>query len=220
MSRPKILSVALYPKQQGENYRADNETELLSGYVEIFPGNSEVEIRKIFTKLFRTSFTLISDKDYDFVKRIRNVISKPVTPDDFEWNFEAIKVLAGQRKLCCQLTVDENCLVYEDYPDLDCIFSKSCFENEASHSTPFQPVPVQLSQTSSNLASYFQIHIPSTATSHPTSSPLAPSIDESTTNTPIAPQISRTTAATSTSTNITATSPINQMLEGNSLKLK
>ena len=209
MSRPKILSVALFPKQQGENYRADNETELLSGYVEIFPGNSEVQIRKIFTKLFRTSFTLISDKDYDFVKRIRNVISKPVTPDDFEWNFEAIKV-----------TVNENCLVYEDYPDLDCIFSKSCFENEASHSTPFQPVPVQLSQTSSNLASYFQIHIPSTATSQPTSSPLAPSIDESTTNTPIAPQISRTTAATSTSTNITATSPINQMLEGNSLKLK
>ena len=100
MSRPKMLSVALFPKQQGENYRADTEAELLSLYVEIFPGNSVVQIRKILTKLFKTRFTLISDKDYDFLKHIRSVISKPVTPDDFEWNFEAIKVLARQGKLC------------------------------------------------------------------------------------------------------------------------
>ena len=91
-----MLSVGLFPKQQGENYRADTEAELLSLYVEIFPGNSEVQIRKILTKLFKTRFTLISDKDYDFLKHIRSVISKPVTPDDFEWNFEAIKVLARQ----------------------------------------------------------------------------------------------------------------------------
>ena len=89
-------------------------------------------------KLFKIKFTLISDKDYDFVECIRNLVSKPVTPDDFEWNFEAIKVLAGQGKLCYQLAVDENCLVYEDDPDLDSIISKSCFENEVPNSTPFQ----------------------------------------------------------------------------------
>ena len=100
VSRPKMLSVALFPKQQGENYRADNEAELLSLYVEIFPGNSEVQIRKILTKLFKTRFTLISDKDYDFLKHIRSLISKLVTRDDSEWNFEAIKVLARQGKLC------------------------------------------------------------------------------------------------------------------------
>ena len=73
VSRPKMLSVVLFPKQQGENYWADNEAELLSGYIEIFPGNSETQIRKILTKLLKTRFTLISDKDYDFVKRIKNV---------------------------------------------------------------------------------------------------------------------------------------------------
>ena len=52
----------------------------------------EVQIRKILTKFFKTRFHLISDKVYHFVKRIKNVISKPVTSDDFEWNFEDIKV--------------------------------------------------------------------------------------------------------------------------------
>ena len=74
----------MFQKQQGGNCRVDNEAELISGYVEVFLGNSEVKIRKIFTKLIKIRFTLISDKDYDFVKRIRKVISKPVTPDDFE----------------------------------------------------------------------------------------------------------------------------------------
>ena len=79
-----MLQVLLFQKQQGGNCRVDNEAELISGYVEVFLGNSEVKIRKIFTKLIKIRFTLISDKDYDFVKRIRKVISKPVTPDDFE----------------------------------------------------------------------------------------------------------------------------------------
>ena len=117
----------MFPKQQGGNCRADNEAELISDYVEVFLGNSEVKIRKILTKLFKIRFTLISDKDYDFVKRIRNVISTPVTPDDFEWNFEAVEVLAGQGKLCYQLAVDENCVVYEDDTDLDSIISNSSF---------------------------------------------------------------------------------------------
>ena len=99
--------------------------------------------------------------------------------------FEATKVLAGQGKLCCQLTVDGNCLLYEDGSDLDTIFSKSCFVNQTSHSTSFQLVPVQPSQTSSNLTSCFRIHTPSTAKSQRTSSPLAPSIKESTLTTPI-----------------------------------
>ena len=79
-----MLQVLLFQKQQGGNCRVDNEAELISGYVEVFLGNSEVKIRKIFTKLIKIRFTLISDKDYDFAKRIRKVISKPVTPDDFE----------------------------------------------------------------------------------------------------------------------------------------
>ena len=105
-----MLQVLLFPKQQGGNCRADNEAELINDYIEVFLGNSKVKNRKILTKLFKIRFTFISDKDYDFVKRIRNVISKPVTPDDFEWNFEAIKILAGQDKLCYQLSVDENCI--------------------------------------------------------------------------------------------------------------
>ena len=88
VSRPKLLSVALFPKQQVENYKADNEAKLLSGYVKIFPGSSEVQIRKTVTKLFKTRFALTSDKDYDFVKRIRNVISKPVIRDGFEGNLK------------------------------------------------------------------------------------------------------------------------------------
>ena len=137
VNRPKMLQLLLFPKQQGGNSRANNQAELINGYVEVFLGNSKVKIRKILTKLFKTRFTLISDKDYDFVKRIRNLISKLVTPDDFKWNFEAIKVFAGQGKLCYQLVVDENCLAYEGDPDLDSIISKSCFENEASNSIPF-----------------------------------------------------------------------------------
>lgn len=39
-------------------------------------------------------------------------------------NFEAIKILAAQGKLCCQLTVVEKCVIYEDDPDLDNIFNK------------------------------------------------------------------------------------------------
>ena len=97
-------------RPKGGNCRADNEAELINDYIEVFLGNSKVKNRKILTKLFKIRFTFISDKDYDFVKRIRNVISKPVTPDDFEWNFEAIKILAGQDKLCYQLSVDENCI--------------------------------------------------------------------------------------------------------------
>ena len=40
VNRPKMLQLLLLPKQQGGNSRADNEAELINGYVEVFLGIS------------------------------------------------------------------------------------------------------------------------------------------------------------------------------------
>lgn len=124
--------------------------------------------------------------------------------------FEAIKILAAQGQLCFQLTVVKKCVIYEDDPDLDNIFNKSCFPNDTFHTTSFHSVPLKPSLTSSsnltissNLVSYFLIYTLLAAISQPISSPLAPSIENSTPTNPIALQISKISTAIIVSSRVT-----------------
>ena len=98
--------------------RADSETYLLNGYVEIFCSSSETKIKKVLAKLFKTRLSLIFEKDYDFITRTGNVISKSTIQDNTDLDFDDFNILARLDKLCCRLNIEETCKIYDKDPDI------------------------------------------------------------------------------------------------------
>jgi len=103
--KSKMFNVILLPQnlEESDCCRCDVENELLSGYCELSPQGNDLTIRKALVKVFKTKFPLINVKDFEYVKRSKNMVSLPSVPEDFTWNFDAIKAIAGQGKLCCRL---------------------------------------------------------------------------------------------------------------------
>ena len=125
--QPKMFTLILFPMPFDEDkkgYRADESDEVVSGYVKLYPEQTETEIRELICKVFKSKYRLIRANDFEFVKRNKNVITKPTVPSDFEWGFEAIKSLAGQGKLCTRLTVDLAALVFNEKNTSDSVIQK------------------------------------------------------------------------------------------------
>ena len=55
---------------------------LLKGQCELSPNFNEKQIRGELVSLFVTKFPYITAADFDFVKRERNTISKPIVKED------------------------------------------------------------------------------------------------------------------------------------------
>ena len=78
---------------------------MLQGFVELAPHFDENLVREALVKTFRRKFPLMENSYFDFVKRETNMISVPVIDDSFKWNYDSIKALMGQGKLCCRLSI-------------------------------------------------------------------------------------------------------------------
>ena len=76
--------------------------------MKIFPVGSKAQIRKLLIDLFKIMFFRITDKDYDFDKCLRNVISEPAIPNNFKQNSETTKVLAEQSNICYQVKIRQD----------------------------------------------------------------------------------------------------------------
>ena len=130
-------------------YRLETDAILLQGYVELLPDFSESEVRDSLVKVFRKKFALISKNDFKFVKREKNVVTDPITDDQFKWNFDAVKALMGQGKLCCRLIMPVSVLIKDEVAvDIDTEETNSDIEN--IFSDDMQP---SCSSSSSNIVS-------------------------------------------------------------------
>jgi len=131
--RGKMLSIILLRYIDEFDTKEDSiqgTEEVLNGYMEIRPGDTESDIKKGLTKIFKIKFPLIGASDFIFVKRTKNVLSTPSVCEDFEWNFEAVRTLAGQGKLYCRLQTDPKILLYDnDDEDLPTGWSRASKNN-------------------------------------------------------------------------------------------
>ncbi|XP_066927273.1 uncharacterized protein [Clytia hemisphaerica] len=150
--KSKVFQVALFPKNlDGDNgYRADVESELVSGLIDLYPDYDERMIRSSLATLFKTELPLIKSNDFEFVKRIKNGLSVPSAAHGFTYGFDAIKTLAGQGKLCCRLLVDIIDLYHQNDDDNDDVTLPEALKKRQS--TVFNSVSSPLAEVTSDNA--------------------------------------------------------------------
>ncbi|XP_028408567.1 uncharacterized protein LOC114531117 [Dendronephthya gigantea] len=96
------------------------------GFVEIPTTAREVDIRKELAKAIQLKFPLVSENDFVFVRANRRRITKPVSCN--EYNFNQVKLLAGQGCIYLKMKDGFECLFVEETPE-DSLFD---FEKEES----------------------------------------------------------------------------------------
>ena len=106
--KPKTVHIVLYPEdlEYSDKYRVDQTDELLNGFIELLPHHTEIDVRNEVLKIVSPKYPLILSQNFDFMKKEKNVLSKPLVSKEFKWNYDGIKALVGQGKLCCRLNVD------------------------------------------------------------------------------------------------------------------
>lgn len=77
-----------------------DETILINSHCELLPSFTEKEIREELVSLFKTKFPYITDLDFNFVKRERNTISKPILKENYRWDFKNLKSLWKWASVC------------------------------------------------------------------------------------------------------------------------
>ena len=64
---------------------------------------NEVEIRQKIVDVCRSKLPTIRKEDFDFVKRAKNQITKPLVEEDFRYDYPKLKKLCGQGKVYIRL---------------------------------------------------------------------------------------------------------------------
>ena len=114
---------------------------LVKGECDLKSTDSEDEIRAELTSLFKVKLPLITKKDFDFVRRERNIITTPIVKAEHQWDFKHVKQLCGQGKLYVRLNVIKDILTdNEEAEDSDDIT-----EIESIHDDMAANVDVQMS---------------------------------------------------------------------------
>ena len=96
----------------------------IRGFVEISTTAREADIRKELAKAIQLKFPLVSENDFEFVRANRRRITKPVSCN--EYNFNQVKLLAGQGCIYLKMKDGFECLFVEETPE-DSLFD---FERE------------------------------------------------------------------------------------------
>ena len=60
--------------------------------------------------MFEVKLPLITEKDFDFVRCERNIITTPIVKAEHQWDFKHVKQLCGQGKLYVRLYVIKDIL--------------------------------------------------------------------------------------------------------------
>ena len=89
-------------------YAIKEEMILVKGEFDLLTGADEQTIRQELKDLFRVKFPLISENDFDFVKRERNSIVTPVVKENHSWDYAHVKHLCGAGKLYVRLNVSKD----------------------------------------------------------------------------------------------------------------
>ena len=95
---PKTVAKSVYLLEESdvpdEEYSLLDDMILLKGQCELSPNFNETQIRDELVSLFVTKFPYITAADFDFVKRERNTISKPIVKENHKWDFKHVKNFA------------------------------------------------------------------------------------------------------------------------------
>ncbi len=87
----------------------------LRGFIETTTQASEKDIRCKLGEAIRLKFPLVTDKDFEFVRANRRRISKPVSVG--EYNYQQIKLLAGQGCIYLKMKDGFDCVLVEEDPE-------------------------------------------------------------------------------------------------------
>ena len=88
---------------QNDEYTIKEEMILVKGEFDLLTGADEQAIRQELKDLFKVKFSLISETDFDFVKRERNTTLTPVVKENHLWDYAHVKHLCGAGKLYVRL---------------------------------------------------------------------------------------------------------------------
>ena len=137
---PKTVGKSVYLLEESdvpdEEYSLLDDMILLKGQFELSPNFDEKQIRDELVSLFITKFPYISAADFDFVKRERNTVSKPIIKENHKWGFKHVKNLYGNGRLYVRLNLNSELVLRDILDDIDTTIA-----------TPLSPV----SQTSTNI---------------------------------------------------------------------
>ena len=102
----------------------ENDTLLFSesmvsirGFIEIPTTASEEDIRTELCKAIQLKFPMVSKNDFEFVRANRRRITKPVSCN--EYNYNQVKLLAGQGCIYLKMKDGLECLFVEEVPGDD-----------------------------------------------------------------------------------------------------
>lgn len=93
---------------ENEEYIIKEEMILVKGEFDLLTGANEQTIRQELKELFKVKFPLISENDFDFVKRERNTILSPVVKENHSWDYAHVKHLCGAGKLYVRLNINKD----------------------------------------------------------------------------------------------------------------
>ena len=123
--------------------------------------DSEDEIRAELTSLFKVKLPLTIKKDFDFIRRERNIITTPIVKAEHQWDFKHVKQLCGQGNLYARRNVIKDVLTdnekAEDFDDIT--------EIEDIHDDVAENVDVQNANISSPVV-HIDSQEPSTSARH------------------------------------------------------
>ncbi|CAH3185453.1 unnamed protein product [Porites lobata] len=87
---------------------------ILKGECDLYCDADENGIRSELVNLFKAKLSFITNGDFDFVRRDRNIISSPVVKKEHVWDSKHVKHLCGTGRLYVSLNVSKDTLVEDE----------------------------------------------------------------------------------------------------------
>ena len=91
----------------------------MKGEFDLLTGADEQTFRQELKDLFKVKFPLISETDFNFVKRERNTILTPVVKENHLWDYAHVKHLCGSGKLYVRLNICKDVISRTSSDDSD-----------------------------------------------------------------------------------------------------
>ena len=104
---------------KNDEYTIKEEMILVKGEFDLLTGADEQAIRQELKDLFKVKFSLISETDFDFVKRERNTTLTPVVKENHLWDYAHVKHLCGAGKLYVRLDICKDVISVTSSDDSD-----------------------------------------------------------------------------------------------------
>ena len=97
---------------ENESWAITDENTALRGLIEVTTVSKEAEIRAEIGKATRLKYPMVNDGDFEFLRATRRKLSKPVSC--LSYDYEQIKLLAGQGSIYVKLKDGLDCLLVDD----------------------------------------------------------------------------------------------------------